>query len=104
MPHRNERECGRSCTKGTAAAAGLLRVGVVEDEALGQERRVVVERGAVEEQVALAVDEDLRALRPLEHFVAKTRFTLPAERVAQPRAATALHSHAQTSDRKSTRL
>src|SRR5687768_11218784 len=54
--------CPLSGSKGAPAAAGLLRVRVVKHESLREERRVVIEGGALEEQVALAVDIELRAL------------------------------------------
>src|SRR6187549_892268 len=84
-----------SGAEGAAAAAGCLRVGVVEHEAPCQQRRVVVERRALQEHVALPVDEDLGAMT-LEHFVAKPRHLLPAEHIAQSRAAAALHADTQT--------
>src|SRR6266850_886995 len=40
-----------------------------------------------------SIDEDLRALRPLEHLVAEARLALPGEGVAETRAAAALHAH-----------
>src|SRR5687768_11373134 len=86
-----------SCAERRAAAAGLLCVRVVEDETLGDERRVVVEHRPLEEQVALLVDEDLGAVGSLEHLVAKPRLALPGERVAETRAAAALHAHTQPS-------
>src|SRR6266550_9334424 len=46
--------------------------------------------------MALLVDEDLRALRPLEYLVAEARLLFPRERVAETRAATALHAHTET--------
>src|SRR5256712_3042695 len=82
--------------KGTAAAARRLGVRVVEHEPLADHVRVVVEHRAVEIQQALLVDVDLRAVGPLEDFVAKTRLLLPRERVAQPRAPAALHADAQS--------
>src|SRR5262245_13656161 len=82
--------------KGTAAAARRLRVRVVEHEPLADQIRVVVEHGAVEIQQALPVHVDLRAVRPLEHFVAETRLLLPREGVAQPGAAAALDADAQS--------
>src|SRR5688572_20828706 len=53
--------CRLSCSKGAPTAAGLLRIRVVEHEPFPQERGVVIERRSLEEQVALAIDEDLRA-------------------------------------------
>src|SRR2546427_9338395 len=78
------------------AAAGGLGVRIVEHEPLADQIRVVVEHCSVEKQQALAIDEDLRALRPFEHLVADTRLLLPREGVAQTRASAALHADAQT--------
>src|SRR5215831_4866027 len=78
-----------------AATAGGLGVRVVEDESLADEIRVVVQHGTVQEQQAFPVDEDLRAFRTLEDLVAGPRCPLPRERVAQARAAAALHADAQ---------
>src|SRR5687767_10000918 len=83
--------------KGRAAAAGLLGVRVVADEPFGDERRVVVEHGAPEEQIALLVDENLGALGPLEHLVSEAGLALPGEGVAQARTAPALDADAQPS-------
>src|SRR6476661_5968367 len=52
----------RSRAEGAAAAAGLLRVRVVEHESACQQCRVVVERRPLEEHVALPVHEDLGAV------------------------------------------
>src|SRR5258705_2048323 len=88
--------CRLSCAEGTAATAGRLRVRVMEDEALRQKRGVVVERGPVQEQQALLVDEDPGAIRPLEYLVAESRLAIPRERVTQPRAAPTLYAHTKT--------
>src|SRR5687768_17018700 len=84
-----------SGAEGTAAAAGLLRVRVVEHETPSEQCRVVVERRALQEHVAFPVHEDLGAVT-FEHFVAKPRHLLPAEHVAQPGAAAALYADTQT--------
>src|SRR4030095_2349971 len=86
---------GASRAEGTAAAAGLLRVRVVEDEALRKERGVVVERRALEEEKALLVHENLGAVT-FEDFVAETGHLLPGKGVAQARAATALDTDTET--------
>src|SRR5262245_7125143 len=86
---------GGSRAEGAAATAGLLRVRVVEHEPLGQKRCVVVERGALEEQVALLVDKDLRAIA-FEDLVASTGLLLPGERIAQPRATAAFDADTET--------
>src|SRR6187402_1228163 len=78
-----------SSSERAAATAGLLRVRVVEHEALCQERGVVVERRPLQNQVALLIHEDLRAV-PLEHFVTEPWLPLPGERIAQPGAASTL--------------
>ena len=55
---------GEAATENEApASARALRVRVVEDEAAADQARVVVERGAVDEPVALRIDEDFRAVR-----------------------------------------
>src|SRR5690242_21943470 len=75
--------------------ARLLRVRVVEDKAPRQERGVVIERRSFEEQIALAIDVDLRAVS-LEDLVAKPRFLLPGKRVAQARTPAAFHAYTKT--------
>src|SRR5687768_3814272 len=87
---------GASCAEGAAAAAGLLRVRVVEDEALCEQRRVVVECRSLQKQIALAVDEQLRPVGHGEDFIAQAGLALPPERVAEPRAAAAFHTHTKT--------
>src|SRR5262245_12050992 len=86
---------GASRAEGTAAAAGLLRVRVVEHEALRKERGVVVERRAVQEEIALLVHENLGAVT-FEDLVTETGHLLPGKGVAQARAATALDTDTQT--------
>src|SRR5580704_5133995 len=85
----------RSGAKRAAAAAGRLRVRVIEHEALADQARVVVEDGAVQVQQALLVDEDLRAVRPFEDLVADAGLLLPGEGVAQARAPAPLDADAQ---------
>src|SRR5262245_9422452 len=72
-----------SCAERASAAAGRLRVRVVEHEPLGQQSGVVVERRPVEKEQALAIDENPGAFRTLEHLVAGARLALPTERIAQ---------------------
>jgi hypothetical protein len=67
----------------------------VEHEALGQKRGVVVERRALQKQITLFVDEDLRAI-PLEDLITGSGFFLPGERIAQSRAAAALDADTKT--------
>src|SRR5215813_5763643 len=86
---------GGSRAERAAAAACLLRVRIVEHETPRQQRSVVVERRAVQEQQALAIDVDLRAVL-LEDLIANPRLLLPGERVAQARTAAALHAHTET--------
>src|SRR5688572_2844586 len=88
---------GASCAEGAAAAAGLFGVRVVEHETLGQQRRVVIEGGSLKKQIALLVDEQLRATRSFEDLVSESRFTLPPKRVAETGASSALHAHTKTS-------
>src|SRR5580765_4091909 len=83
------------CPERTAAAAGRLRVRVVEDESFADEIRVVVEHGPVQEEQALLVHKELGAFGPLEYLVAGPRDFFPRERIAQARAAAALHADAQ---------
>src|SRR5262245_59091718 len=85
-----------SRAEGTAASTRLLRVRIVEHEAAGEKRRVVVERRGLQERVALPVDEDLRAV-PLENLVAEPGHTLPAECVAQAGTAATLDAHTKPS-------
>src|SRR5262245_15729746 len=84
-----------SCAEGAAAAAGVLRVRIVKDKPTREQRRVVVERGAPEKQVALPVHEDLCAV-VFEHLVAGARHLLPREGVAQARTPAAFHAHTKT--------
>src|SRR3954464_654334 len=89
-------QTGRSSrSEGTAAPARLLGVRIVEDESFRQQRRVVVEDRPLQEQIALAVDEDPGAV-PLEHLVPEARVLFPGKGVAQSRAPAALDAHAQT--------
>src|SRR5262249_35101859 len=73
-----------------------LGIRVVEHEPFAQQRRVVIERGAVQKQIAFAVDKDLRAFRTLEDLVAEPRLTLPGECVAEAGAAAAFHAYTKT--------
>src|SRR5438128_10901623 len=75
-----------SSPEGAAAAAGRLGVRIVEHEPFADHVRVVVEHRAVQVQETLLIDENLRALRPLEDCVAQPRLFLSRERVAQTRA------------------
>src|SRR5262245_22363617 len=84
-----------SRAEGTTAAAGLLRVRVVEHEALREERGVVIEGRALQEEIALLIHENLGAVT-FEDFVAETGHLLPGKGVAQARAATALHTDTET--------
>jgi hypothetical protein len=68
----------------------------MEDESLSQQRGVIVERGAVEKQQALLIDENLRALGPLEYLVAEPRLLVPRERIAETGAASTLDADTQT--------
>ena len=61
---------------------------VVEDEALTDETRVVVERRAIDESIALGVDEEPGPVGPVEHVVPFARARLPGKRIAQAGAAT----------------
>src|ERR1700730_8288588 len=50
-------------SEGATASAGRFGVRVVEDEALADQVRVVVEHRTVQKNQALLVDENLRAIR-----------------------------------------
>ena len=65
---------GASCAERAAAAARLFRVRVVKDKTLREQRSVVVERRALQEEQALAVNEQFRAVRPFEYLVAQPLF------------------------------
>src|SRR5207237_8880800 len=78
------------------AAAGALRVRVVEDEPLTEQARVVVEDSAFEQPEALGIDEHLRAHRALTDDVRVLGRLLPAEDVLEPRAAARLHADPET--------
>src|SRR5690349_11714744 len=62
-----------SSAERAAAAAGRLRVRVVEDETLADQTGVVVQHRAVQKEQALLVDEDLRPVGAFEHLVAEPR-------------------------------
>jgi len=68
----------------------------VKDEPFADQVRVVVENRSPQEQKALFIDEDLRAIGTLEHLVAEARFLVPRKRVAQTRAATGLDADTKT--------
>ena len=70
-------------TETRSASTRRFRIRVVEDEPAADERRVVVECGALNELITLRVDEHLRALGTFENVVAFARRSLPRERVAQ---------------------
>src|SRR5437667_901904 len=57
------------CAARAPAAAGGLRVRIVEHEALADHVGVVLEHGAVQEEQALALHDALRARAHLEHLV-----------------------------------
>src|SRR4026209_2534230 len=65
------------------APARALGVRVVEDEALADQARVVVECGPVDEPEAPGVDEYLRAVRTLEYVIAVPGGSLPGEHVTE---------------------
>src|SRR5262245_41280454 len=73
-----------SYRKRRAAPAAGLGVGVVEDESLAHQARVVVERRAIDESIALGIDEEPRSFWPVEHTVPFARTRLPGERIAEP--------------------
>src|SRR4051794_4787980 len=83
-------------TKTRPAPARRLRVRVIEDEAAADQRRVVVERGSLNELIALGIDKHLRAVGPLEHVIAFARCRFPGKGVAQTGAATGFDPDAKT--------
>src|SRR5690606_4643427 len=84
---------GRSGGEGGAAAAGLGRVGVVEDEAPRVEAVVVVDDGAHEVEAVAAVGEHRDPL--LLELEVVLALAVEAEDVAHARAAAALDADAE---------
>src|SRR5882672_3930329 len=76
--------------KRQTAAAGAFRVGVVEEKAAAHQACVVVELGALEQRVAFRVDENPRAVRPVEHLVGRPGVLFPREYVLVAGAAARL--------------
>src|SRR4029453_17224918 len=70
--------------------AGPLGVRVVEEEPLADQARVIVERRAVDESVALLVYKNPGVLGALDDVIAFLRSRLPGKHVAQPGAAPGL--------------
>jgi hypothetical protein len=62
----------------------LFGVRVVKHEALSEKRGVVIQRRALEEQIALLVNEQPGTTGSVEDLVTETRLTLPRERIAEP--------------------
>src|SRR5215470_7321363 len=75
-----------------AASTARLRIGVDEREATRQPLLNVVERRAVEVEVALLVDHDLDAVE-LELLVVRPDLAVELQGVRHPRASAALHAH-----------
>src|SRR5262249_3388938 len=76
------------------ASTARLRVGIDEREATRQPLLDVVERRAVEVQVALLVDDDLDAV-DLELLVVGPDLAVELQGIRHPRASAALPTHAQ---------
>src|SRR5207249_6598783 len=78
-----------------AASTARLRIGVDEGEASRQPLLAVVERRAVQVEIALLVDHDLDPVE-LEFLVVGAALAVELEGVRHPRASSALHAHPQT--------
>src|SRR3989338_43464 len=87
---------GTSGAKGGAAAARFLGVRVLEFKPAAHEAVVVVDRHAVEVQMALRVDENLDPLLLKDLIVLFRRCLINRQDVRHPRAAAALDPHAQS--------
>src|SRR4051812_22642531 len=85
--------------KRSPAPARRFCVRVIEHKPTADERRVVVERGALDELITLRIDEHLRAFRAFEDVIAGARCALPGERVAQTRTSTRFDGDAKSAIR-----
>src|SRR5688500_5154713 len=82
--------------KALSAATRRFRVRIFQGETRGQQVVLVeVEHRAVEQLVALRIDEHLRAVRAFEHLIGIARRAIPRKHVAETRAAAGLHGDAQ---------
>src|SRR5262245_12887245 len=77
------------------AAAGGSRIGVTDGEPAAGDRVDEIDFGALQVAHADRVDVQLHAVR-LEHLVAHAAALFDHQAVLEPRAAAALHEHAQT--------
>ena len=77
------------------AAAALLRVGIDEGEAPLVDALVEIERGAVEEEVALLVDNHRHAVLVGLRVGLRIKLRVEAERVTEAAAAAAGDTHAE---------
>src|SRR3970282_1732431 len=82
------------CRERRPAAAARLGLGVDERETPLQSLGDVVERGAVQVEIALGIADHGHPIH-LELLVVGPQLGVELERIRQPRAAPALHAHAQ---------
>src|SRR5580700_3114145 len=94
QPHTGGNLGNRSGRKGAAAAAASGSVGILEDEALAHQGFFVLQRGAVQIEKTLWVDEQART-EFFENFIAVAGLRVEAHSVRQAGAAAALHAYAQ---------
>src|SRR5215472_9973267 len=80
--------------KRATAPATARSLRILKYEAAAHQVFLIIERGLVQVQEALRVDENARAVF-LDDLVAVARLRLELHRVGQPRAAAALHTDAQ---------
>ena len=73
---------------------------IAEYKTLADQAGVVIERGSVQEAMALRIDEHPGALGAIEHEIAVARGGFPGEGVAQPGTPARLDADAQTALRK----
>lgn|SRR5215469_1565247 len=81
--------------EGAAAAAASRRLGILENEALADQRLFEIQGGVREIKKALRVDEDARAIF-LDDLVAVARLGFEAHGVREARAASTLNADAQS--------
>src|ERR1051326_9092243 len=82
--------------EGRAAAAALLGVRIIEDEARVDERIFPVQRHPVQEHHALGIDEDLNVVE-VQDLIGGPRLGIELELVTQAGAAASEHPQAQSS-------
>src|SRR2546428_12520255 len=80
--------------EGRAASTARLRLRIDEREAARQPLLDVVERRAIQVEIALLVDDDLDPV-DLELLVVRPDLAVELQRVREARAPSALHAHSQ---------